>query len=78
MEARVTNTHVTLPCGVRFPYTAEPGRKGPTGIFRMVVPVFNDRGELIDRGLVRCVGYLGLRKRAAGFATHTDKLEDWR
>ena len=76
-QIRITRHNVILPCGLTFPYCAHLGRNGPTGKLAMKVPVFNDKGELTDTGFVTCVGHVGLKKRAAGYAAHAHKLKEW-
>lgn len=74
----ITRTHVVLSGGVKFPYEPVDGLSGPTGRFTMEVPRLDVEGQPCGSTIVPCVGYVGLRNRAEGFAPHADKLGEWR
>jgi len=77
--ATITRTHVVLPDhDIKFPFEAVGSRGGPTGRFIMEVPRFAADGSVAGERHVECVGYVGLRKRAEGYAAHAEKLEDWK
>lgn len=77
MNAEIKQHHVVLG-DLRFPYEPVERRAGPTGRFLMRVPRFAADGTVAGDAIVPCVGYIGLRRRAEGFAAHADKLKEWR